>query len=125
MTRSEERLDVGTSSQEAGRARLRKYVTTEQETVTVPVKKERAVLETEPITEANRGDALAGPDISEEEHEVVLQEERAVVGKTAEPVERVRLGTETVTDEETVTEEVRKEHIEAEGDVDDRRRSGM
>ena len=35
--------------------------------------------------------------------------------------ERVKLGTETVTDEETVTEEVRKEHIEAEGDVDDRR----
>jgi uncharacterized protein (TIGR02271 family) len=125
MTRSEERLDVGTTREQAGRARLRKYVTTEQETVTVPVKKERAVLETEPITEANRGDALAGPDISEEEHEVVLQEERAVVGKTAEPVERVRLGTETVTDEETVTEEVRKEHIEAEGDVDDRRRSGM
>ena len=121
MTRSEERLDVGTTSQEAGRARLRKYVTTEEETVTVPVKKERAVLETEPITEANRDEATSGPAISEEEHEVVLTEERAVVGKTAEPVERVKLGTETVTDEETVTEEVRKEHIEAEGDVNDRR----
>ena len=121
MTRSEERLDVGTTSQEAGRARLRKYVTTEQETVTVPVKKERAVLETEPITGDNRDEATSGPDISEEEHEVVLTEERPVVGKTAEPVERVKLGTETVTDEETVTEEVRKEHIEAEGDVDDRR----
>jgi uncharacterized protein (TIGR02271 family) len=121
MTRSEERLDVGTTSQEAGRARLRKYVTTEQETVTVPVKKERAVLETEPVTGENRDEALDGPAISEEEHEVVLTEERPVVGKTAEPVERVRLGTETVTDEETVTEEVRKEHIEAEGDIDDRR----
>jgi uncharacterized protein (TIGR02271 family) len=121
MTRSEERLDVGTTSQEAGRARLRKYVTTEQETVTVPVKKERAVLETEPVTGENRDEALSGPAISEEEHEVVLTEERAVVDKTAEPVERVKLGTETVTDEETVTEEVRKEHIEAEGDVDDRR----
>jgi len=125
MTRSEERLDVGTTREQAGRARLRKYVTTEQETVTVPVKKERAVLETEPITEANRGDALSGPDISEEEHEVVLQEERPVVGKTAEPVERVRLGKETVTDEETVTEEIRKEHIETEGDLDDRRRGDV
>ena len=121
MTRSEERLDVGTTSQEAGRARLRKYVTTEQETVTVPVKKERAVLETEPVTGDNRDEALSGPAISEEEHEVVLTEERPVVGKTAEPVERVKLGTETVTDEETVTEEVRKEHIEADGDVEDRR----
>jgi uncharacterized protein (TIGR02271 family) len=123
MTRSEERLDVGTTSQEAGRARLRKYVTTEEETVTVPVKKERAVIETEPITGSDRDQALSGPAISEEEHEVVLKEERPVVGKTAEPVERVRLGKETVTDEETVSEEVRKEHIEVDGDVEDRRGS--
>jgi uncharacterized protein (TIGR02271 family) len=121
MTRSEEQVQVGTTSQEAGRVRLRKYVTTEQETHTVPVRKERAVLETEPITEGNVGSATSGPDISEEEHEVVLREERATVDKTVEPVERVRLGTETTTDEETVTEEVRKEHIDAEGDVDDRR----
>ena len=121
MTRSEERLDVGTTRQETGRARLRKYVTTEQETVTVPVKKERAVLETEPITDGNVGNATGGPAISEEEHEVVLSEEQVNVSKTAEPVERVRLGTETVTQEETVTEEVRKEHIEADGDVNDRR----
>lgn len=123
MTRSEERLDVGTTSEESGRARLRKYVTTEEETVTVPVKKERAVIETEPITGSDRDQALSGPAISEEEHEVVLKEERPVVGKTAEPVERVRLGKETVTDEETVSEEVRKEHIEADGDVEDRRGS--
>jgi uncharacterized protein (TIGR02271 family) len=121
MTRSEERLQVDTTSQEAGRARLRKYVTTEEQTVTVPVRKERAVLETEPVTDANRGEALSGGDITEEEHEVVLSEERPVVGKVTEPVERVRLGTETVTEQETVTEEVRKEHIEAEGDVSERR----
>jgi len=121
MTRSEEHLEVGTTTQEAGRARLRKYVTTETETATVPVSKERAVIETEPITDGNLGDALDGPTISEEEHEVVLTEERPVVEKTATPVERVRLGTETVTEQETVTEEVRKEHIEAEGDITDRR----
>ena len=121
MTRSEEHLNVGTTSQTAGRARLRKYVTTENETVTVPVKKERAVLESEPVTAANIDDATEGPGISEEEHEVVLNEERVVVDKTVDPVERVRLGTETVTDEQTVDEEVRKEHIEVEGDVDQRR----
>src|SRR3954451_20247525 len=121
MTRSEERLDVGTTQQEAGRARLRKYVTTEQQTVTVPVQKERAVVETEPTTEANVGQATDGPAISEEEHEVVLSEEKPVVGKTAEPVERVRLGTESVTEQETVTDDVRKEHIDVEGDVEARR----
>ena len=121
MTRSEETLRVGTTSQEVGRARLRKYVTTEQETHTVPVRKEKAVLETEPITDANVGAATNGPALSDEEHEVVLSEERVNVEKEVTPVERVRLGTETVTEQETVTDEVRKEHIEAEGDVNDRR----
>lgn len=121
MTRSEEHLNAGTANQEVGRARLRKYVTTENETVTVPVRKERAVLETEPVTGSNTDEANSGPGISEEEHEVVLNEERVVVEKVAEPVERVRLGTETVTEEETVSEEVRKENIEVEGDIDDRR----
>ena len=120
MTRSEEHLRVGTTSQEAGRVRLRKYVVTEQETHTVPVRKERAVLETEPVTEANAGEALDGPAISEDEHEVVLHEERPVVETTTEPVERVRLATESTTEEETVTGDVRKERIEADGDVDRR-----
>ena len=117
-TRSEEQLRVGTRTEEVGRARLRKFVVTENVTTTVPVRKEKAVLEREPITDANVGDATSGPDLSDEEHEVVLNEEHVTVDKTVQPVERVRLGTETVTDEETVTEDVRKEHIETEGDVD-------
>jgi uncharacterized protein (TIGR02271 family) len=115
MTRSEEQLRVGTQSQEAGRARLRKYVTTETQTANVQVSKERPTLEREPITDANAGDALDGPAISEEEHEVILKEEVPVVEKTATPVERVRLGTETVTEQQTVSDEVRKENIELEG----------
>jgi len=120
MTRSEEQVQVGKTQEQAGRARLRKYVVTEQETHTVPVRKERAVLETEPITDANVDEATSGPDISEEEHEVTLHEERPVVDKTTTPVQRVRLGTEEVTEEQTVSEEVRKERIEAEGDIDHR-----
>jgi uncharacterized protein (TIGR02271 family) len=115
MTRSEEQLRVGTERSEAGRARLRKYVVTENVTQTVPVSREEVRIEREPITDANRGDALSGPEISEEEHEVTLHEERPVVEKETVPVERVRLGKETVTDQETVTEEVRKEHIETDG----------
>ena len=121
MTRSEERLDVGTERHEAGRARLRKWVETDTETVTVPVTKERAVVEREPITDHNVDEALDGPAISEEEHEVVLKEERPVVEKHAEPVERVRLDKAVTTEEETVSGEVRKERIEVEGDTDVRR----
>jgi len=112
MTRSEEHLRVGTEKVEAGRARLRKYVVTEQQSVQVPVSREEIRVEREPITDANRGDALSGGEITEEEHEVVLHEERPVVTTEAVPVERVRLGTETVTEEQTVSGDVRKEQIE-------------
>lgn len=115
MTRSEEHLQVGTQQVEAGRARLRKYVTTETETVQVPVTKEKVTLEREPITDANVGQATDGPAISEEEHEVVLTEEKPVVAKEAVPVERVRLGKEQVTEEVTVSEDVRTEHVDADG----------
>jgi uncharacterized protein (TIGR02271 family) len=116
MTRSEEQLRVGTQTVEAGRARLRKYVVTEQVSTTVPVSHEEVRIEREPITDANRGDALDGPAISEEEHEVVLHAERAVVAKEAVPVERVRLDVDTVTEQQQVTDTVRKEQIEVEGD---------
>jgi uncharacterized protein (TIGR02271 family) len=112
MTRSEERLDVGTRSEEVGRARLRKYVVTENVTETVPVSREEVRVEREPITDANVGNALDGPAISEEEHEVTLRAERPVVEKEAVPVERVRLDKETVTDQERVSADVRKEEIE-------------
>jgi uncharacterized protein (TIGR02271 family) len=116
MTRSEEELRVGTQTREAGRVRLRKYVTTEQQQVTVPVQREEVRVEREPITDANVGPATSGPAISEEEQEVVVHEEEAVVEKRVVPRERVRLDTETVTDQRQVSEEVRKEQVEVDGD---------
>ncbi len=102
MTRSEEQVRVGTETRETGRVRLRKYVVTENVTQTVPVSREEVRLEREPITGENRGDARAGGDITEEEHEVVLTEERPVVQKEAVPVERVRLDKDTVTEQQQV-----------------------
>jgi uncharacterized protein (TIGR02271 family) len=112
MTRSEEELRVGTTQRERGRVRLRKYVTTEHVQQTVPVRREKARLEREPITDANLDAATSGPDISEEEHEVILREEEPVVEKRVVPRERVRLDKDTVTGEERVAEQVRKEQIE-------------
>jgi uncharacterized protein (TIGR02271 family) len=112
MTRSEEELSVGTEQREAGRARLRKYVVTEQVEKTVPVQREEVRVEREPITDSNVDQALDGPAISEEEHEVVLHEEQPVVQKRAVPKERVRLDKDTVSEERTVSDEVRKERIE-------------
>jgi uncharacterized protein (TIGR02271 family) len=119
MTRSEEKVRAGTEKVSAGSARLRKWVETEEVDVKVPVKKEKARLEREPITDANRGQALRGQDISEEEHEVTLTEERPVVAKETVPVERVRLSKDTEEHEEQVSEQVRKERISAEGEIDE------
>jgi uncharacterized protein (TIGR02271 family) len=122
MTRSEEHLTVGTQSVQTGRARLRKHVVTEQQTVTVPVQHEEVRLETEPISDGNVGAATDGPTLSDEEHEVTLSEERVVVDKEAVPVERVRLGTETVTEQRQVSEDVAHEEIELDQDGDTSRR---
>jgi len=116
MTRSEEEVNVGTREREKGTARLRKYVVTEEVTKTVPVRKEKAVLEREPITEGNVDDAMDGPAISDEEHEVTLSEEEVVVEKKAVPKERVRLDKETEVTEEQISEQVRKEQIVAGAD---------
>jgi uncharacterized protein (TIGR02271 family) len=117
MTRSEEQLHVGTRQTEAGKARLRKYIVTEQETRTVPVSHDEVTITREPITDTNVGDAMRGGDLTEEEHEVVLHEDKVVVDKEAVPVERIKLGTETVTENQTVTEDVRKEQIEFDDDT--------
>ncbi|MBD0283330.1 MAG: DUF2382 domain-containing protein [Thermoleophilaceae bacterium] len=118
MTRSEEEMHVGTARRERGRVRLRKYVVTEEIRQRVPVEREEARIEREPITEENVDAAMAGPEISTGEHEVVLEEEVPVVEKRVVPKERVRLEKETRTDEEEISEQVRKEQIEAEGKLD-------
>jgi uncharacterized protein (TIGR02271 family) len=116
MTRSEEEVTVGKTQRESGRVRLRKYVVTEHVQKTVPVQREEVRVEREPITDGNVDQATDGPAISEEEHEVVLHEEQPVVSKQAVPKERVRLDKDTVTEEQTVSEEVRKEQIDVDGD---------
>ena len=115
MTRSEEELRVGTTQRETGRARLRKYVVTEDVQTTVPVSHEEVRIEREPITDANRGDAVSGGDITEEEHEVTLHAEEPVVEKQVVAKERVRLDKETVTEEAQIDESVRKEQIDTDG----------
>ena len=114
MTRSEEQLRVDKERTQSGTARLHKYVVTEEQNVTVPVSHEEVRVDREPITDANRDEALSGPGISEEDHEMTLNEERVVVSKETTPVERVRLDKETVTEDQQVSEQVRKERVDFE-----------
>jgi uncharacterized protein (TIGR02271 family) len=118
LIRSEERMHVGTERLETGRARLRKYVVTEEQEQTIPVRHEEVRVEREPITGADRDTAMSGAEISEAEREVTLHEERPVTRIETVPVERVRLDTAEVTEEETVRGKVRKEQIEVETERD-------
>jgi stress response protein YsnF len=122
MTRSEEQLTVGTEVLETGRARLRKYVVTEQVQVTVTVRREELRIEREPIPDGLRGlvedpDVFGPAEVFESAdggviYEVTLHEERPVVGTEIVPVERVRLRKVVHTDQQTVSDNVQKEVIE-------------
>ncbi len=114
VVRHEEQLKVGTQERETGRARLRKYVVTDHETVDVPVEREEVSVERTPIRD---GQARTGT-IGEEEVEVSLHEERPVVEKEAVAVEEVGLNKETVRDTQRVEADVRKEQVDVETDTD-------
>ncbi|MEU1072768.1 MULTISPECIES: PRC and DUF2382 domain-containing protein [unclassified Streptomyces] len=120
LIRSEERLHVGTEEQEVGRARLRKVVVTENVATTIPVSHEEVRVVREPIRDGDKVRA----DIGEAESEVTLHAERPVVGKEKVAVERVRLETDKVTEQQEISETVRKEQIQYDDGTGRRGRRG-
>jgi uncharacterized protein (TIGR02271 family) len=113
ITRSEEELQVGKREVEAGRARLRKWVETEPVDMDVELKRETARVTREPIDQA-----VSDAEIGEEEVEVGLRQEEAVVQKQTVAKERVGIEKDVDTARETVSDEVRKERVEIDGDED-------
>ena len=117
ITRREEELDVGTHREETGKVRLRKYVTTEHETITVPVEKEHVVVEREAASGTSTGTDLGDEDVEMTVHEDVVDVDKRVVDK-----ETVRARTERSTETEKVEADLRKEHVDVEGDAEQRGR---
>lgn len=108
MTRSEERLRVGTRRTATERVRLRKVIVTEEVTQTVVVRREELRIEREPIG----GGPATDQGASDEPYEIVLYAERPVVRTEVVPVERVRVTKEIVTEQVAVSEELRSEQID-------------
>jgi uncharacterized protein (TIGR02271 family) len=108
LVRSEERLRVGTESQPAGTAVLRKYVVTEDVHTSVPVEHDEVYVEREPVSSAD-----TRADIGEAQQEMQLRSERPVVAKDQVPVERVHLAKNEVVEDQPVDEQVRHEEVEA------------
>ena len=110
---SEEQLDVDKQSRPHERVRLRREVVTEQVTITVPVRREVLHVERIPI-EPGTVLPAEGPRAfaAGETQELILMEEQAVVDKRVVPRERVRLAKEIVTEEQHITETVRREEVD-------------
>lgn len=112
VTRSEERLQVGTERRVSGRAILRKYVVTEEVTQTFQIRREEVRVEYQSVDEADFAyptddQAAAGDD---DGYEMILHREVPVLAVV--PVERVRLVKETVSEQVTVSENLRKEQVD-------------
>jgi uncharacterized protein (TIGR02271 family) len=118
VVRTEEELRVGKRETEAGRARLRKWVETEPVETDVELRRERARVTREPIDQP-----VSGAEIGDEDIEVPLRQEEAVVQKEAVAKERIGLEKDVEAGRETVSDEVRKERVEVEGDVEKKRRN--
>jgi len=120
MTLSEENLEVGKREVEAGRVRLRKVVRTEHEEVPVELQREQVSIER---VDAGATDVPTNA-FQEQEVEVPVMREEPVVSKEAVATGGVRLNKETQTETRTVGDEVRREDVEVERDVDSGRTSG-
>ena len=129
MVRSEEQLRVGTEQVAARRMRVVKYVVTEEVQISVPIRREEirieevpmdaldtdggVVTEGEPLQAASAtGGPLAGGSLADGlPDELVLHAERPVVTVEVVPVERVRLSTELVAGQTSVSETVQREQV--------------
>ena len=110
---SEEQLEVDKVRRPHERVRLYKDVVTEEVTITVPIRREVVRVERVPI---EPGDELGMTGLAElssgRSDELVLMEEQAVVDKRLVPRERVWLEKDVVTEEQQITETVRREQVE-------------
>src|SRR4051812_39363633 len=123
MTRSEEQLRVGTERVAATRTRLVKYVVTEEVQITVPIRREEIRVEEVPVDAPDQGpgESLVQPEPATPgmapagagglPDEIILHTERPVVSVEVVPTERVRLRTEVVQGQETVSGQVQREQI--------------
>jgi len=113
----EERLRVNKEKVQTGEIGLKKEVVTETQEIDVPVEKERVTVERHAV----EGDAVDGYNFDEtaDEIRIPIHEEKVSVDKEAYVTEEVDVNTETVTENQKVSDTVRKEKLDVveSGDV--------
>ncbi len=112
MTRSAEQQRTGVVNVVVGRARLVTFVVTEEQTFTVPVRRQEVRLVYDPVPANDQSVTSAPP--AEETHEVVLHSEQVLFSTRVVPVERVRMVRRVVRSGQIVTDQIRSEQIDVE-----------
>jgi hypothetical protein len=112
MTRSEEQQRAGVVNVVVGRARLVTFVVTENQTFTVPVRRQEVRLVYDPVPAHVQSMMSVQP--GEETHEVILHAEQVLFTSQVVPVQRVRMVKRVITTGQTVTEPIRSEQIDLE-----------
>ena len=115
VTRSEEELQVGKRPVEAGSVRLRKRVETEPVDVDVELQRETARVTREQVDQP-----VADAELGEDEIEVPLRAEEPVAQKQVVAKEKIGVEKDVERETKTVSDEVRKERVDVEGDAERR-----
>jgi uncharacterized protein (TIGR02271 family) len=110
MRLSEEQVKVGKREVMVGGVRLRKVIRTEMVQQPVELKREEVVIERVPASGAQTGQASFEP----QDVFIPLRREEAVIQKEARVREEVRVHKEASSDQQTISEQVRKEDVEIE-----------
>ncbi len=110
----EEELVAGKRQEQVGDVRLHKDVVTEQETVPVTLRREEVTVERVPMSgQASQGDLKNA--FQNEDIDVPVMGEEAIIGKQVHETEEVRLHKQGVTEQQQVSDTVRKERVTVDG----------
>lgn len=115
-----EKLRVDKEEVEAGEVGVRKVVREETQTIEVPVEKEEIVIERRPAGDkkVRDGETIDSDSFEEgEEIHIPIKEERVHVSKETVVDDEVVIRKDKHTEDQTVSEKVRHEDIEVEGDA--------
>lgn len=110
----EEELVAGKRQEELGNVHIHKDVVQEQQTVTEPVMREEVHVERVPMQGQSATD-IGTDAFQERDIDVPVMGEELVVGKQARVTEEIRLRKDQITENQSVTDTVRKERVNIEG----------
>lgn len=110
LTRSEEELRVSSTWNAVERVSLTTRIVTEQQQVTVTVRRQELIVERHPASGTVTADVVAPEDAAP--LVIVLHREEPVVEMRVVPVERVSVLTTRVTEQQDIAATVRAERIE-------------